>query len=132
MTKDGPRSLLPGCRVSHLQGAGCGDGFLPSAGGVERNVSPNIVAALDYAKSVGASILGIVGRDGGYTARVADVCVLIPTVSQDGSRPMPKLSGRCVALTCVSPSAPASGDEVGVNRSIPRLVPPFFWIVTEF
>jgi D-sedoheptulose 7-phosphate isomerase len=40
-------------------------------GNVEKNVSPNIVSALDYAKSVGASILGIVGRDGGYTGRVA-------------------------------------------------------------
>jgi len=47
----------------HLQ-ARMRDGFLVGGGSVERNVSPNIVAALDYAKSVGASILGIVGRDG--------------------------------------------------------------------
>jgi D-sedoheptulose 7-phosphate isomerase len=50
-------------------------------GNVEQNVSPNLVAALKYAKSVGAKIIGIVGRDGGYTARVADACVLIPTVN---------------------------------------------------
>ena len=56
-------------------------------GNVEKNVSPNIVAALDYAKSVGASILGIVGRDGGYTGRVADVCVIIPTVHPDRITP---------------------------------------------
>jgi D-sedoheptulose 7-phosphate isomerase len=50
-------------------------------GSVEQNVSPNLVAALKYAKSVGAKIIGIVGRDGGYTATVADACVLIPTVN---------------------------------------------------
>jgi D-sedoheptulose 7-phosphate isomerase len=50
-------------------------------GNLERNVSPNLVAALKYAKSVGAKIIGIVGRDGGYTATVADACVLIPTVN---------------------------------------------------
>ena len=50
-------------------------------GNVEQNVSPNLVAALKYAKSVGAKIIGIVGRDGGYTATVADACILIPTVN---------------------------------------------------
>src|ERR1700735_4309357 len=50
-------------------------------GNLEQNVSPNLVAALKYAKSVGAKIIGIVGRDGGYTATVADACVLIPTVN---------------------------------------------------
>jgi D-sedoheptulose 7-phosphate isomerase len=50
-------------------------------GNVEKNVSPNLVAALKYAKTVGAKIIGIVGRDGGYTATVADACVLIPTVN---------------------------------------------------
>jgi D-sedoheptulose 7-phosphate isomerase len=51
-------------------------------GSVEVQVSPNLVAALDYARSVGSSIIGIVGRDGGHTARVADGCVIVPTVSQ--------------------------------------------------
>jgi D-sedoheptulose 7-phosphate isomerase len=50
-------------------------------GDVERNVSPNLVAALKLAKSVGAKIIGVVGRDGGYTAKVADACVLIPVVN---------------------------------------------------
>jgi D-sedoheptulose 7-phosphate isomerase len=50
-------------------------------GDLERNVSPNLVAALQFAKSVGARIIGIVGRDGGHTAKVADVCILIPTVN---------------------------------------------------
>jgi D-sedoheptulose 7-phosphate isomerase len=55
--------------------------FSVGGGDLEKNVSPNLVAALHYAKTVGARILGIVGRDGGYTAKVADVCVLIPTVN---------------------------------------------------
>jgi len=44
-------------------------------GDLEKNVSPNLVAALNYAKQVGATVGGIVGRDGGYTAKVADACV---------------------------------------------------------
>jgi D-sedoheptulose 7-phosphate isomerase len=50
-------------------------------GSLEKNVSPNLVAALQLAKERGAAVLGIVGRDGGYTARVADVAVVIPTVN---------------------------------------------------
>ena len=50
-------------------------------GNLEQNVSPNLVAALQYAKSVGSKIGGIVGRDGGYTAKVADACVIVPTVN---------------------------------------------------
>ena len=50
-------------------------------GDLERNISPNLVAALQLAKERRSSILGIVGRDGGYTARVADVCVIVPTVN---------------------------------------------------
>lgn len=55
--------------------------FSVGGGDVERNISPNLVLALDYAKQVGATICGIVGRDGGYTAKVAKVCVIVPTVS---------------------------------------------------
>lgn len=50
-------------------------------GNLEKNVSPNLVSALQYAKSVGSTIIGIVGRDGGYTAKVADACAIIPTVN---------------------------------------------------
>lgn len=74
-------------RVSHLQSRDAILVFSVGGGSVERNVSPNIVTALDYAKSVGASVLGIVGRDGGYTARVADVCVIIPTVHAERITP---------------------------------------------
>jgi len=55
--------------------------FSVGGGDVERNVSPNLVAALKLAKSVGAKVIGVVGRDGGYTAKVADACVLIPVVN---------------------------------------------------
>ena len=50
-------------------------------GNLELNVSPNLVSAVRYGKSVGASVIGIVGRDGGYTAQVADSAILIPTVN---------------------------------------------------
>ena len=56
-------------------------------GSIEKNISPNIVTALQLAKEVGAKILGIVGRDGGYTARVADACVLVPTVNPESITP---------------------------------------------
>ena len=55
--------------------------FSVGGGNLEKNVSPNLVAALQYAKQVGARITGIVGRDGGYTATVADACVIVPTVN---------------------------------------------------
>jgi D-sedoheptulose 7-phosphate isomerase len=56
-------------------------------GNLDKNVSPNLVCALQYAKSVGATILGIVGRDGGYTARIADACTIIPTVNPTHTTP---------------------------------------------
>lgn len=72
---------------SHLRKDDCV--FVLSVGGgdAERNISPNLVHALNVAKSVGASILGVVGRFGGYTAKVADVCVIIPTVNPDHVTP---------------------------------------------
>ena len=55
--------------------------FSVGGGSVERNISPNLVSALRYAGSVGASIVGVVGRDGGFTATVADACVIVPSVN---------------------------------------------------
>jgi D-sedoheptulose 7-phosphate isomerase len=55
--------------------------FSVGGGDEERNVSTNLVRALKYAKGTGCTILGIVGRDGGYTAKVADACVIVPTVN---------------------------------------------------
>ena len=63
--------------------------FVLSVGGgsLEKNISPNLVRALQYARDIGAAIVGIVGRDGGYTATVADACVIIPTVNPDTVTP---------------------------------------------
>lgn len=55
--------------------------FSVGGGDIERNISPNLVRALEYTKKVGAKILGIVGRNGGYTAKVADAYVIVPTVN---------------------------------------------------
>jgi D-sedoheptulose 7-phosphate isomerase len=61
--------------------------FSVGGGNLEKNISANLVTALQYAKSVGAKIAGIVGRDGGYTAKVADACVIIPTVNPETVTP---------------------------------------------
>lgn len=55
--------------------------FSVGGGDLERNISANLVRSLQYAQEVGAGIIGVVGRDGGYTARVADACVVVPTVN---------------------------------------------------
>ncbi len=61
--------------------------FSVGGGDLENNVSPNLVTALQFAKSVGASVVGVVGRDGGHTARVADACVIVPTVNPENTTP---------------------------------------------
>ncbi|MBI3252235.1 MAG: SIS domain-containing protein [Candidatus Omnitrophica bacterium] len=57
-------------------------------GNRELNISTNLVAAIEYAKKIGAKVCGIVGRDGGYTAKVADVCVIVPTISAQSVTPL--------------------------------------------
>ena len=69
-------------RVSRLRSSDVVFVLSVGGGSAERNVSANLVKAIDYAKSVGASVCGIVGRDGGYTASRADVCVVIPPVNE--------------------------------------------------
>jgi D-sedoheptulose 7-phosphate isomerase len=63
--------------------------FIMSVGGgnVERNISPNLVCAIRLAKKVGAKVTGVVGRDGGFTARAADACVIVPTVNAETITP---------------------------------------------
>jgi len=63
--------------------------FVMSVGGgnLEKNISPNLVRALEYAKVVGANIFGIVGRDGGFTARVGDHVIIVPTVNTETVTP---------------------------------------------
>ena len=75
---------LKGSRV------GAKDGLLifsVGGGNVEKNVSPNLVNAIQVAKKVGASVVGIVGRDGGFTAKEASACVIVPTVNPDHVTP---------------------------------------------
>ncbi len=71
-------SWLKGSRLCDKDGL-----FVFSVGGgsEEKNISMNIVKALRYAREVGARIFGVVGRDGGYTAKAADACVIVPTIS---------------------------------------------------
>lgn len=68
-------------RVSKLNAKDCL--FILSVGGgnKDKNVSPNLIEAIDLAKQVGARVTGIVGRDGGYTAQNADICLVVPTVN---------------------------------------------------
>lgn len=61
--------------------------FSVGGGNLEKNVSANLVKALEYAQQKKAKILGIVGRDGGFTAKVADACIIVPTVNQETITP---------------------------------------------
>ena len=74
-------------RVSRLNSRDCL--FILSVGGgdLERNISPNLIEAINLAKEVGARVTGIVGRDGGYTAKNADVCLVVPTVNPETVTP---------------------------------------------
>src|SRR5579872_2144688 len=74
-------------RTSRLQPRDLVLVFSVGGGDLEKNVSPNLVRALQYAKQIGARVVGIVGRTGGYTAQVANACVLIPMVSPDRVTP---------------------------------------------
>lgn len=61
--------------------------FSVGGGNLEKNISPNLVEALKLAKGVGAKIIGVVGRDGGYTAKVSDACVMVPVVNKEAITP---------------------------------------------
>jgi len=61
--------------------------FSVGGGNLEKNISPNLVEALKHAKSVGAKVTGVVGRDGGFTAQVADACVVVPVVNPETITP---------------------------------------------
>lgn len=74
-------------RVSRLRADDTLLVFSVGGGNLEKNVSPNLVQALQFAKEVGSTILGIVGRDGGFTAQVADACAIVPTVNATHTTP---------------------------------------------
>jgi D-sedoheptulose 7-phosphate isomerase len=61
--------------------------FSVGGGSLEPSISPNLVHAVRFAREVGATVVGVVGRDGGYTASVADACVVVPTVNADTVTP---------------------------------------------
>lgn len=79
--------------------------FSVGGGNVEKNVSVNLVRAIDEAKRRGARVFGIVGKDGGYTKKSADECVLIPVVSAD--RITPHTEGLCAVVWHLLVSHPA-------------------------
>ena len=85
---EGWESVFAGwLRVSKLRAGDCVFVLSVGGGNLEKNVSPNLVRAVAYAKEVDASVIGIVGRDGGYTATVADACVIVPTVNVTHTTP---------------------------------------------
>ena len=74
-------------KVSHLNAKDVIFVLSVGGGNLEKNISPNLVTALRHAKQVEAKVVGIVGRDGGYTGQVADACCIIPTVNADTITP---------------------------------------------
>ena len=74
-------------KTSRIKKEDCVFIFSVGGGNLEKNISPNLVEALKYAKQVGAKVTGVVGRDGGYTAKVADACVIVPTVNSETVTP---------------------------------------------
>lgn len=74
-------------KVSKLQAKDALFIFSVGGGNLEKNISPNLVEAIKLAKSIGAKVTGVVGRDGGYTAQAADACVIVPTVNPETITP---------------------------------------------
>jgi D-sedoheptulose 7-phosphate isomerase len=90
--------------------------FSVGGGDLERNISANLVRALDYARDAGARVFGIVGRDGGYTRRVADTCVVIPTASKE--RVTPHTEGLCAVVWHLLVSHPSLQAHAGKWESL--------------
>jgi D-sedoheptulose 7-phosphate isomerase len=82
-----PSIFVEWLKVSRLNAQDAVLVFSVGGGNLEKNVSPNLVLALQHAKQVGATICGVVGRDGGYTRQVADACVVIPTIDPERITP---------------------------------------------
>jgi D-sedoheptulose 7-phosphate isomerase len=82
-----PTIFVEWLRVSHLKADDLILVLSVGGGSLEKNVSPNLVTALQYAQEVGTPVIGIVGKDGGYTAQVAAACVLVPTVNPEHITP---------------------------------------------
>jgi D-sedoheptulose 7-phosphate isomerase len=82
-----PTIFEPWLKLSKLNSKDAVFIFSVGGGNLEENISPNLVNALKYAQTVGAKIAGVVGKDGGYTAKVADACVIIPVVNKETITP---------------------------------------------
>src|SRR5258708_10457229 len=113
-------------RVSRLRSNDLVLVFSVGGGDLEKNVSPNLVAALQYAKGVGAKILGIVARDGGHTAKVADVCIIIPTVNPAHITPHTEAFQAVVWHLLVSHPAVKQQQTKWESTASSRLRPPVF------
>lgn len=104
-----------------LQGSRLGErdavlAFSVGGGDLERNVSANLVRALEYARDAGARIFGVVGRDGGYTKQAADACIVIPTASEE--RVTPHTEGVCAIVWHLLVSHPALQRQAGKWESL--------------
>ena len=80
------------CYVNWLKGSNLSEKdllFVFSVGGgnLEKNISVNILKSLELAQEIGSKICGVVGRDGGYTKKVANVCIVVPTVNEENITP---------------------------------------------
>ena len=98
------------CFAEWLRGSRlrAGDGvlvFSVGGGNRDKNVSVNLVRSLELAREVGARVFGVVGRDGGYTAQVADACAIIPTIAAE--RITPHTEGFCAVIWHLLVSHPA-------------------------
>lgn len=80
-------SFVNWLKISNLNSKDCLFVLSVGGGNLEKNISVNIVNALKFGKEVNSTIIGIVGKDGGYTAKVADACVIIPTVNEETITP---------------------------------------------
>ena len=89
--------------------------FSVGGGNAEKNVSANIVEALKLAKTVGAKVIGVVGRDGGYTEQVADACVVVPTVNPGNITPHTEAFQAVMAWHRHPSRAHRERDEVGID-----------------
>ena len=105
---------LKGCRLNAKDGLLI---FSVGGGNLEKNVSPNLVSAIQLAKKVGASVIGIVGRDGGYTAKEATACVIVPTVNPAHVTPHSEAFQAVIWHLLVShPKLKVAPDQVGKHE----------------
>lgn len=112
-------SLAAWLQGSRISGADAVLVFSVGGGNKEKGVSVNLIRAVDLARSVGAAVVGVIGRDGGYTAQVADACVVIPPLYPD--RITPHTEGLCAVVWHLLVSHPALQMNVtkweGVDRT---------------